>query len=255
MTAGEMRLGSDIPIFVINLDRAPERFETVCGSARDYGLSLTRVSAIDGQLLPPQHTLAVDLKAFRRQHGRVVLPGEIGCYHSHLKALGAFLDSPAKFGLILEDDVKFREDSISRISAIVSRCGQFGVVKLVNHRSNGFITQTQTQAGDQIGRTMFGPQGSAAAYLVSREGALELLEKMALMSLPFDVALERGWTRLSPFYSVKTRVFSFSKHRSSSAISGKKEYAKSKPRWYYRIPTAFFRTLEQFQRLIYALRQ
>ncbi|WP_204280180.1 hypothetical protein, partial [Raoultella ornithinolytica] len=76
-----------------------------------------------------------------------------------------------------------------RIEAIIAAVPDFDVIKLANHRMSLFLRAATTTQGDEIGRALHGPQGSAAAYLVTREGAQGLLSKLAVMTMPWDVAL------------------------------------------------------------------
>ncbi|WP_395382682.1 hypothetical protein ACHMW4_27500 [Mesorhizobium sp. UC22_110] len=51
----------DLPIFAINLDTEVDRWEELAGNASSAGLSLRRVSAIDGRGLPVENWDGVDL--------------------------------------------------------------------------------------------------------------------------------------------------------------------------------------------------
>lgn len=89
-------------VHVINLDRSPERWERIARALAAEGLSPERVAGVDGRRLDPA-TLADDA-ACRREMGRSLQPGEIGCVLGHRRALEAFLDTDAAFGVVLEDD-------------------------------------------------------------------------------------------------------------------------------------------------------
>ena len=75
--------------FVINLDRSTERWHEIAQSAADIGVDVTRVPGTDGAAIPVAEWRDVDHDRFRRSHGRIILPGEYGCYRSHLAALQA----------------------------------------------------------------------------------------------------------------------------------------------------------------------
>lgn len=245
----------NLPVFVINLPADNHRWEALSSSAAAHAahFALHRVEAIDGRLMAPQDRQGVDVAAFNRNGGRDMLPGEYGCYRSHLRALEQFLADGAPCGLILEDDVVFRPDSAARIEAILAAAPDFGVIKLVNHRTRLLIGLSQTQEGDTVGRAIHGPQGSAAAYLVSRAGARRLLEAIAIMALPWDVALERSWSHGATVLTTKQNVLDFSDHRQKSNISigG---YRRTKYPWYRRLGTASARTRDYLARTADTLR-
>lgn len=247
-----------LPVFVINLQAEHESLSTVAESiaANGMGFRLERIDAIDGRT--PEHKIrtGADEARFRKINGREMLPGEYGCYRSHLKALETFLADGAPYGVIIEDDVIFDETSAHRIQSIIDSLPDFGVVKLVNHRSRWFISYCETQSGDKIGRTIHGPQGSAAAYLVSREGAQQLLSALSTMELPWDVALERFWFHQANLFSSEDNVLTFSSHSQESNISGAaNSYSKVKYPWYKRLGTAAFRFREYISRVHSAMLQ
>lgn len=156
----------NLPVYVINLDRSRERWTTIKETADRLGWDCHRVSATDGGQVDRDDWIDVNLQEFEKKCGRRILPGEYGCYRSHLLALHTFLDEGASYGLILEDDVLPDESTASRIEAIMETAPDFDVIRLVNHRSRLFVCLEETEYGDKIGRTIIGPQGSAAAYIV-----------------------------------------------------------------------------------------
>lgn len=210
--------------------------------------------AVDGTVTEPCDWADVDTVSFRRKHGRTILPGEYGCYRSHLKALETAAEMEAPYAVVIEDDVALAPDMPARLEAIIDAVPDLDLVKLLNHRVKGFVAKAKTPQGDEIGRAMHGPLGSGAAYLVSRTGAAKLRKALAVMELPWDIALERHWVTGIHFYTVRRNMVRFSKHRGRSTISPGPSYAKTKlPAW-QRIPTAVFRLQDYGWRCIGALR-
>lgn len=182
-----------------------------------------RIDAVDGRVINRNEWFDVDEAAFEGAKGRKILPGEYGCYRSHILALETFIKSDEPFAVILEDDVvtDAQNDAAAkdRINAIIKEIDAFDVIKLVNHRSSGFILAKQTSQGDHIGRTLFGPQGSAAAYIVSRAGAQRLLQSIRIMKLPWDVALEQYWAYDGNLLSSNKNILTFTEERTKSNIA------------------------------------
>lgn len=243
-----------LPVYVINLDSSYDRWETLVASAALHApqFNLSRISAIDGKAPEWFGRPGADEVQFALRCGRLIKPGEYGCHRSHLLALEAFLAEGAPYGLILEDDVEFNANSATRILAVLDALPDFGVIKIVNHRSTMLTALGQTMAGDVIGRTLHGPQGSAAAYLVSRTGARTLLASLRNMNLPWDVALERFWHHGAAYFSTKTNLLAFSEHASRSNIAND-GYSEGKFPWYRRIGTAFFRFSDYVRRVLNTL--
>ncbi len=246
-------LVGNVPIFAINLEKSRARWISLSDAASTMGLDIHRVPAIDGRALAPENWSGFDRREFERHTGRSVLPGEYGCYRSHLMALRTFLDNGAPYGLVIEDDVLPDHKTAKRVSAIIDALPEFDAVRLVSHRSRLFINFLTTDQGDQVGRTVFGPQGSAAAYLVSREGAQKILSALATMILPWDVALERFWASGAEIFSVKEDVFTFSPHRADSTIITAGGYKDTKFRFEKRFAAIAFQLRDGFTRAHHVL--
>lgn len=193
-----------------------------------------------------------DEKAFRRNNGRTILPGEYGCYRSHLQALSVFLGSGLPFGIIVEDDVDMTADLVARMEAAFDALPRADIIKLCNHRTVWFRRQAVSSLGDEIGRAAHGPQGSAACYGVTRSGAAKLLTALSTMEYPWDVALERGWATATEVYSTKEDVAVLARHKST--IANRAAYRGTKFPWWKRLRTHGTRIKESAWRISYALR-
>lgn len=239
-----------IPVYVINLDRSHERLRAVKNSAARFGITLRRVPAVDGRALPKSFSGDVDEAAFRRLHGKIVMPAEIGCYFSHLKALEEIARGDAPHAAIVEDDIEFTADFSPFLDALVQLSG-WDVVKLIHNRAALFRRFRRVDARYSIGRCGHGPLGNAGAYVVTREGANKLLAALRPMRLPYDVAMERGWSGSYAVFTIDRRLVGASQD-APSTIAGRAAYARAKlPHW-KRIGTFIFRTSEYLRRLRFA---
>ncbi|WP_299868586.1 glycosyltransferase family 25 protein [uncultured Hoeflea sp.] len=239
-----------IPIFVINLARSTARMKILDESASGSSVTLTRIEAVDGRTVPQSEWVDVDVAKFQRHNGRELLPGEYGCYRSHIRALEAFLESNQPYGIVLEDDVRLDDRFLGRVEAMIEAVADFDVIKLMNHRAVGFVHLLSTEKGDALGRTCFGPQGSAAAYLVSRDGAQKMLQQLRVMDLPWDVAMERYWRIDLDLLSARSNILEFSELRAESEITI--DYQGSKFGPIRRLQTFLSRTREHFGRFFHS---
>lgn len=240
----------DVRIYAINLDRSVDRWDTLSVRAKFLALPLVRVSGVDGAKTPPTERIDCDADAFAHNNGRTILPGEYGCYRSHLRALSVFLDTGDPAGVIVEDDIELSADLIVRASAAVEALPNADVIKLFNHRIVGFRRVTLSPTGDEIGRAAHGPQGSAACYIVTRKGAERLLTALKIMSYPWDIALERGWASGAQIYTTRRPVASPT--RDSTTIATRSVYRASKFPWWKRLRTYGIRVIETAHRIAYA---
>ncbi|MBU0834711.1 MAG: glycosyltransferase family 25 protein [Alphaproteobacteria bacterium] len=241
-----------VAILAINLDRSTDRWEVLAKRATALGLPLTRVSAVDGKLTPEKKREAIDDAAFRRNTGRLMLAGEYGCYKSHIKALNAFLATADDLALIVEDDVELCADLRDRVQAAFEAVPDAGVIKFFNHRVVGFRKTNTSNLGDEIGRAIHGPLGSAACYAVSRRGAALLIKHLTVMRYPWDAALERGWDHFGHVYTTQKNVANIA--RGGTTIATRDIYRSVKfPKW-KRLGTYARRLRDDLVRLAYALR-
>ncbi|MCX8281367.1 glycosyltransferase family 25 protein [Phyllobacterium sp. 0TCS1.6C] len=238
-----------VPVYVINLERSHKRWETIRGSAEKFDIDIRRIEAVDGGAYVPG-VAELDERAFFRQHGRSVLPGEIGCYLSHVAALNAIAAGEEPHAVIVEDDVEFKPGFLPFVERL-SRLGGWDAVKLVNHRTAAFRTFA-TIDGVHVGRCLHGPLGSAAAYMVTREGAARLARALLPMSLPYDVALERGWAGRFSLFATRERVVGLSPE-APTTIGSRKRYSSTKPAAWKRSGALLFRTGDYIRRVLYGL--
>ncbi len=76
-----------VAAWVINLDRAPDRLARVSARLQALGLPFTRLPAVDARQLLPEQQAALDTAGHERRHGKTPVPGELGCYLSHVAVL------------------------------------------------------------------------------------------------------------------------------------------------------------------------
>lgn len=244
-----MKIGA----YVINLNRSIARWEGLSRRANSLALDVVRISGVDGSQIQPHDKADIDKRQFLLRNGRNYLPGEHGCYRSHVKALTEFLDSSNDAAIIMEDDVELQADLIERAEAVLAAVPKAELVKLLNHRSKGFMQKATTKFGDAIGRCIHGPQGSAACYLVTRSGASKLLRTMTIMVYPFDVALERGWSTEVNTFTVKNNLIELGPNSHETAIATKRDYRRQKFKGIRRSVTHLLRAADYARRVQYSL--
>lgn len=167
--------------YVINLARSDDRRAYIKSQLSGLGVSYEIVDAIDGRELDftdPETGGLVDYSAVR---SGALLPGEIGCALSHLRAYEKVLADGADSALILEDDVVLPPD-LPSLAADAARdlCGA-EVILLSFDTSDGIILVSRKDAVElHSARTLAFPIDvdqllSAAAYLVTREACERML--------------------------------------------------------------------------------
>lgn len=118
--------------YLINLDRAKERLDFMQSEFEKCNLTYERISAVDAKTLDP-NSYKVNNK-----YDRDLVPGEIGCYMSHLKTMETFLASDNEFAVIIEDDAILVDDFKTAVENALSNYtqlstkDQWDVLKLFN---------------------------------------------------------------------------------------------------------------------------
>lgn len=250
----EPRTASALPVLIINLDRSKERWRTISASARGTELAVERVTAVDGRNVAARSRVDVDDKLFRNHHGRELLAGEYGCYRSHLNALGMIARRNYDLAIIAEDDVLLNEQLANRVRSIFKANPRIDVLKLVNHRTSAFIQSGKSEAGDAFGRCLHGPLGSAACYAVTARGARKLIAALRVMSLPYDIALERGWASGANIVTTREPLVRFQDQQPQTTIATRGQYRNSKLPKVEQLGVLSFRAADYARRVVYSLR-
>ncbi|UNZ51804.1 glycosyltransferase family 25 protein [Agrobacterium tumefaciens] len=241
---------STFPIYIISIARARARLEKMLSGAAGLGLDLRPVEGVDGKTVPPAKWTDFDRRGFELRNGRHALPGEYGCYASHIKALEIFLSTDAPVAVIVEDDVAFTPDFADRVNALVAVMPENSIVKLTNHRHGGFRDRKTSALGDAFGRCVYGPQGSSACYVISRGGAERFVKTARVMTLPFDRALECGWGYGTRVYVTDKNFLPFGDP--DTLVGTRAEYRGSKFARFKRIPAYLSSFYDNVARYVYA---
>ncbi len=152
-------------LYVINLDRAPDRMARIASLLAGRGVPYTRVPAVDGRTLaPPPADAPPDAWALSQS--------EIALIRSHQKCWDLLEASGDPYCTILEDDVHFGSDFASFITGSQALPGDFDLIKIE-------ATQFKIWLDKRSARPAFGnrkfvrlasPHMGTAGYVLSRAG-------------------------------------------------------------------------------------
>jgi glycosyl transferase, family 25 len=175
-------------VLLINLPRSTQRLAVMQARLQALGLGYEVLEAVDGRARWPELVATVDVRAFERHVGRDVLPGEIGCYHSHLQAWQRFLASDAQTLLVLEDDMAFADDFLAALHIALQGVAHWDMLKLAKIRAKqpvcqGFLGPYRLNA-------YVGPATGTGAYLATRQCIGHLLPRFLPIKAPIDRELE-----------------------------------------------------------------
>ena len=181
-----------IPVYLINLDRRPDRLEAISENLRRIGVTnVTRIKAIDADEVVGQ--IPKDLSA-----------SQAACRESHFLAMRELLDGDHPAALILEDDAQLSPRILDILSSLAWWPKSTRAVKLD-------ARQKPLLLGPSVGATPCGAEirpiaqsaAGAFAYMIDREGAEIVLNSdddigMDLDSMLFNMIGSPVARRLKP---------------------------------------------------------
>lgn len=181
-----MSAPSQIPLFLINLDRSPERLNAFCDQMKKLGLTYERIKAVDGCDISDEevHRLLQN----QSQALAVWERGAMGCFLSHRKAWHTIVERELDWAFIAEDDVHIAKAHpfFSDKSWIPSDAD---IVKAETHRQRVIMSQRLSQKIDghslrklkscHLGTGGYFLNASAARFLLSTtESACDPVDHM-----------------------------------------------------------------------------
>ena len=180
-----------LPIFVINLDRRPDRLRSITASLDTLNLQAFRIPAVDARMVTDEKlNERVRLGVF--VSGIEFDRGAGACVLSHLLALDTFLSSSdAPAALILEDDAELAADLPMFIESTDWWPADANLVKIETWGTKGRLlgrTCTEPHRGRELRRIAVFVAG-ACGYIISRDAARYLLDKCHNVTFPVDHVL------------------------------------------------------------------
>jgi GR25 family glycosyltransferase involved in LPS biosynthesis len=171
----------EIRTFVINLKRRVDRLQTFVNTNEGKIVSFDVVDGFDGKNGQTSHKI---MKAFK-SGDYDYRSGIVGCAISHVNVWKLFLqDRTTEYAIILEDDVDVCHNFQDKIVYLIQRYQeQFDVIMLHQNpwQKMHFEFQLGIPKADflTVEQAFKQNMGSAAAYIVSRKGATQLLQHVS----------------------------------------------------------------------------
>ncbi|HEX2540187.1 MAG TPA: glycosyltransferase family 25 protein [Caldimonas sp.] len=180
-------------IIVINLASQHERWVAASRQFEALGLRAIRFEAVDGSALGErQRATLYSEELNRRQYHKPLLPGEIGCYASHLAAWRHLLRSGDPSLAIFEDDVQLDPDLPEVIDAVSRLRPPWDVVKLIG-RDTEKLRARRRLLGQRDLIAYRRVPSLTGAYVITAGGAQKLLAHRRPFGRPVDVDMRHWW--------------------------------------------------------------
>ena len=215
--------------YLINLNRATERLDTMTKEFDKCKMPFERIPAVD----------ATNLDVFEykidNKYDRDLLNGEIGCYLSHVHTLQAFLDTEHDFAIIIEDDAKLATDLKHSVEETLNQYDslelkhRWDVLKLYSNRP--YIKLHDIKNTDCfIGACGTSIPITTIAAIWTRKGAQKFLQKclnpVPVIRRPIDCELQHPWEYDLLIYNLLPSLVSSFKFDSQIQVDLSKRKAK-----------------------------
>lgn len=116
-------------VFLINLDKRPDRLAFVKNQLDNQNIDFERFVAVDGSKMTLETQTLVDVKRFIIEQKKEPVIGEVGCAMSHRAIWQKMVDENLEYALILEDDITLSSD-LSKLLKAESFYKQFDFLNL-----------------------------------------------------------------------------------------------------------------------------
>ena len=165
-------------IYWINLERDVDRRAWMEPQLEKLGLPACRVPALTPDTLPPWIA-----ERFLPEASDLVLPGDIGCFASHILIADQFLKSDFDAAVVLEDDVEIC-CSADQLTSFVECASDLDMVKLNDWPKCATVLHTRLPE-HRLVRYLRVPRGTGS-HILTRRGAERLLERAHRLATAVD---------------------------------------------------------------------
>jgi glycosyl transferase, family 25 len=181
-------LNNLVKVWVINLKGRPDRLERIAKQLDQMKVNWSRFDAIDGKKC---NKIQLDIS---KSHGKIgeLSNGTRACSASHYKCWQEFISSNKEYGIILEDDVQLSVDFeklIENLSWVPKNSNIIKLEKFAADRPSKLLlgpVLSRAIYGSREVRRMYSRHCGAGAYLISKAGALKILNAQKPFSVPVD---------------------------------------------------------------------
>ncbi len=192
-----------LPIYVINLERSPERLVYMQSQLKKLGLDFARIDAIDGSKID-----AKLLKKYQQEskysllHYTSLNAGEIGCALSWQYTWDIVSKQNTEFCLVLEDDVELLSNFYVTLASLMDLEDENIVIDLSGKKGFNALERKSIN-GINLVRYQTPPLKNQAA-IYSKGACKRFSEKISNFCAPVDTLRQMIWLHGVKTWSLET---------------------------------------------------
>lgn len=222
---------SDIwPSYVINLADNITRMDNVRAQLDAQGIAFERVEAVWGADLSPEAVARVyDAEANKRRAKQDLVPGELGCYLSHIAAWRRIAEGTAPGGIVLEDDFQAAPDFADVLRALCATASpEWDIAKLFCIDPAPDLISRAPLVGRYQLCQPFRVPSTTLGYAITRASAAALLARSVPFFRPIDEDHKFFWEHGQRIALVHPNVLSVGAQEAATGTIGSERRGRSK---------------------------
>jgi len=185
----KQRLTREVGVYVMNLKRRFDRLVNFFEINKDELFSINIVEGFDGKTMKPSHKIQKAFKTGDYNYRR----GIVGCAMTHVKIWKKLLNEPTHVcAVVLEDDAKLTKNFKQKVIYLLEKYEyQFEIMFLhynpyPQHNRPELYSQTLQPRAERwsVEKSMRENMGSGAGYIITKEGARNLLKVIEANGVP-----------------------------------------------------------------------
>jgi len=182
--------------FIITLPEAKERQDFMSAQMSARGLPFEFVEAVDGRGFDVAGHPEYDAATRRRNYGRDLKGGELGCLLSHKRLYEKIVAESIPLSFILEDDAVLVDDMRQVIEDLAALPNDsFDIVRFLGSKK---LSKARQKIVKPLRKPytlsrLYGVPGGAHAYVITLTGAKKMLAAMPRSAYPIDTLIGRVW--------------------------------------------------------------
>lgn len=214
------------PVFVINLDRMPERMAASSELMRRAGIPFERISACDYQQMTVRDLARVIAPHPPRFAKRAVTAAEAACFLSHRTVWERIAAGSSPGAFVFEDDFEFVPWIGDLLRDISKRPASWDMLKLYSDKTKTLRHVEFLASGERLGVPRIIPM-STLAYAITRPAAAHLAQCSIPFGRPVDLYIKHWWEHGCSVKLVQpSPVWRQASHLATSGIDGSRTAAK-----------------------------